>query len=137
MQPNERRPADRTEVPAIDLQGVTKRFTTPSGSVYTALKDLDLQVGPGEFCAVVGPTGCGKSTTLTLVSGLERPSKGTVRGDGRPVTGLTPVVGFVFKSDAVFPWKSVLDTVASGRRFRGDRRRAANEAARGWLCRVG
>jgi NitT/TauT family transport system ATP-binding protein len=122
---------------AIELSGVTKRFATPSGTVFTALADLDMTVAPGEFCAVVGPTGCGKSTTLTLVSGLERPSKGTVRVDGRPVTGLTPGVGFVFQNDAVFPWKSVLDNVASGPRFRGERRRAANEAARDWLRRVG
>ena len=122
---------------AIELSGVTKRFATPSGTVFTALADLDMTVAPGEFCAVVGPTGCGKSTTLTLVSGLERPSKGTVRVDGQPVTGLTPGVGFVFQNDAVFPWKSVLDNVASGPRFRGERARVANEAARDWLRRVG
>jgi NitT/TauT family transport system ATP-binding protein len=123
--------------PAIELRGVTKRFTTPSGSVYTALKDLDLQVAPGEFCAVVGPTGCGKSTTLTLVSGLERPSVGTVTVHGDPVSGITPGVGFVFQTDAVLPWKSVLDNVAIGPRFRGTPRAQANVAARDWLRRVG
>jgi NitT/TauT family transport system ATP-binding protein len=123
--------------PAIELQGVTKRFTTPSGSVYTALKNLDLQVAPGEFCAVVGPTGCGKSTTLTLVSGLERPSVGTVTVHGDPVSGITPGVGFVFQTDAVLPWKSVLDNVAIGPRFRGTPRAQANVAARDWLRRVG
>jgi NitT/TauT family transport system ATP-binding protein len=123
--------------PAIQLRGVTKRFTTPSGSVYTALKDLDLQVAPGEFCAVVGPTGCGKSTTLTLVSGLERPSVGTVTVHGDPVSGITPGVGFVFQTDAVLPWKSVLDNVAIGPRFRGTPRAQANVAARDWLRRVG
>jgi len=46
--------------------------------LYTALRDFNLQIEPGEFCAVVGPTGCGKSTTLTLIAGLERPSAGTV-----------------------------------------------------------
>ena len=123
--------------PAIELRGVTKKFTTPSGSVYTALKDLDLDVAPGEFCAVVGPTGCGKSTTLTLVSGLERPSLGTVAVHGEPVSGITPGVGFVFQTDAVLPWKSVLDNVAIGPRFRGTPRAKANTAARDWLRRVG
>ena len=123
--------------PAIDLRRVTKRFTTPSGSVYTALKDLDLRVAPGEFCAVVGPTGCGKSTTLTLVSGLERPSVGTVTVHGEAVSGITPGVGFVFQTDAVLPWKSVLDNVAIGPRFRGTPRAKANVAARDWLRRVG
>jgi NitT/TauT family transport system ATP-binding protein len=123
--------------PAIELRGVTKRFTTPSGSVYTALKDLDLQVAPGEFCAIVGPTGCGKSTTLTLVSGLERPSVGTVTVHGETVSGITPGVGFVFQTDAVLPWKSVLDNVAIGPRFRGTPKAKANLAARDWLRRVG
>jgi NitT/TauT family transport system ATP-binding protein len=123
--------------PAIELRGVTKRFTTPSGSVYTALKDLDLEVAPGEFCAIVGPTGCGKSTTLTLVSGLERPSLGTAAVHGEPVSGITPGVGFVFQTDAILPWKSVLDNVAIGPRFRGTPKATANVAARDWLRRVG
>jgi NitT/TauT family transport system ATP-binding protein len=123
--------------PAIELRGVTKRFTTPGGAVYTALRDLDLEVAPGEFCAVVGPTGCGKSTTLTLVSGLERPSSGEVLVHGRSVSGTTPGVGFVFQTDAVLPWKSVLDNVAIGPRFRGTARGEANLRARDWLRRVG
>jgi NitT/TauT family transport system ATP-binding protein len=123
--------------PAIELRGVTKRFTTPSGSVYTALKDLDIQVAPGEFCAIVGPTGCGKSTTLTLISGLERPSVGHVTVHGENVSGITPGVGFVFQTDAVLPWKSVLDNVAIGPRFRGTPKAKANLAARDWLRRVG
>src|SRR5213082_3218806 len=96
------------ETPAVELRDVTKRFRSPDGSVYTALRDLSMTVAPGEFCAVVGPTGCGKSTTLSLVSGLEPASAGTVHIDGVPVTGIDPRVGFMFQSDAVFPWKSVL-----------------------------
>jgi NitT/TauT family transport system ATP-binding protein len=126
-----------TDPPAIELRGVTKRFRTPSGGVYTALTDLDLDVAPGEFCAVVGPTGCGKSTTLTLVSGLERPSAGSVQVHGMQVSGITPDVGFVFQTDAVLPWKSVLDNVAIGPRFRGTPKTQANTAARNWLRRVG
>ncbi len=59
----------------IELSGVTKRFVTPSGGAFTALRDVDLMIEPGQFCAVVGPTGCGKSTTLTMVSGLEQPER--------------------------------------------------------------
>lgn len=76
--------------PAIELTGATKRFRTPSGALHTAVRDLDLTVAQGEFVAVVGPTGCGKSTTLTLVSGLEEPTEGEVRVDGEPVRGSTP-----------------------------------------------
>jgi NitT/TauT family transport system ATP-binding protein len=126
-----------SSTPAIALKGVTKRFQTPGGSLYTALRDLDLEVAPGEFCAVVGPTGCGKSTTLTLVAGLERPSQGTVTVHGEPVSGITPGVGFVFQNDAVLPWKSVLDNVSLGPRFRGVAKRPAETVARDWLRRVG
>jgi NitT/TauT family transport system ATP-binding protein len=124
-------------IPAIELRSVTKRFTTPSGSTYTALRNLDLQVAPGEFCAVVGPTGCGKSTTLTLISGLERASQGSVAVHGEPVAGITPGVGFMFQTDAVLPWKSVLDNVAIGPRFRGTPKNQADVSARDWLRRVG
>jgi NitT/TauT family transport system ATP-binding protein len=123
--------------PAIELTGVTKRFRTPTGSVYTALRDLDLTIERGEFCALVGPTGCGKSTTLSLVSGLERPSEGTVRVHGEPVRGIDPSVGFMFQADAVLPWKTVLGNVAAGPLFRGVGKAKALAAARDWLRRVG
>src|ERR687887_1250255 len=89
---------------AIELRGVSMRFRTPDGSVFTALSDVDLTVEAGQFCAVVGPSGCGKSTTLTLVSGLERPSEGSVAVHGREDTGIGTDVGFVFQSDALLPW---------------------------------
>jgi NitT/TauT family transport system ATP-binding protein len=123
--------------PAIELRGVTKLFRSPNGSVYTALRDLSMTVAPGEFCAVVGPTGCGKSTTLSLVSGLERASEGDVRRGGAPVTGISPDVGFMFQTDAVFPWRSVLANVATGPLFRGTPRRTALHDAREWVRRVG
>ena len=123
--------------PAIELRRVTKTFETPSGGRYTAIRDLDLTVAPGEFCAVVGPTGSGKSTTLTLVSGLEAPTEGEVLVRGRPVTGIGSEIGFVFQNDAVFPWKSVLDNVLAGPRFRGKPKAQARANARDWLRRVG
>jgi NitT/TauT family transport system ATP-binding protein len=126
-----------TKGAAIELRGVTKRFVSPSGKSFTALRDLDLTVAAGEFCAVVGPTGCGKSTTLALISGLEPPSLGTIRVFGEPVTSVGRSVGYVFQRDAVFPWKNVLDNVAMGPRFRGTDTDAANRQAREWIARVG
>jgi NitT/TauT family transport system ATP-binding protein len=123
--------------PSIELRGVSKRYRTPTGGIYTALRNLDLVVRPGEFCAIVGPTGCGKSTTLSLVSGLQRPSEGEVLVDGKPVQGIGSGVGFMFQTDAVFPWKSVLANVAAGPLFRGVPRRRAITDARDWLRRVG
>src|SRR5882757_63023 len=83
--------------PAIELRGVSKSFATPNGGRYQALRELSLTVAVGEFCAVVGPTGCGKSTTLTLVAGLERPTEGEALVHGSPVLGIGRDIGFVFQ----------------------------------------
>jgi NitT/TauT family transport system ATP-binding protein len=121
----------------IGLDKVAKRFLDPKGNAFTAIRDVTFQVEPGRFCAVVGPTGCGKSTTLGLVSGLERPSEGTITVDGQPVRGLTQGVGFMFQADALLPWKTVLGNVALGPVLSGKGRRAAEASAREWLRRVG
>ena len=121
----------------IELSAVTKRFVTPSGSVFTALRDVDLVIEPGQFCAVVGPTGSGKSTTLTMVAGLDNPSAGTVRVGGQEVDGIASGTSFMFQSDALLPWKTVLGNVAMGPIFRGVPKKEAQERARDWLRRVG
>jgi NitT/TauT family transport system ATP-binding protein len=121
----------------IELSGVTKRFITPSSSVFTAIRDVDLVIEPGQFCAIVGPTGCGKSTTLSLVSGLDHPSAGTVRVGGRVVDGIESGMSFMFQADALMPWKTVLGNVAMGPQFRGVAKREAQADARDWLRRVG
>jgi NitT/TauT family transport system ATP-binding protein len=125
------------DVPTIELRGVYKRFSTPSRGAYTALRDVNLIVQPGEFCAMVGPTGSGKSTTLALISGLEAPSAGQVRVLGEPVDGIAQGLGYVFQTDAIFPWKNVVDNVAAGPRFRGMNKRDAANLAREWIVRVG
>jgi NitT/TauT family transport system ATP-binding protein len=121
----------------IELSGVTKRFVTPDGSTYTALRDVSLTVEPGQFCAVVGPTGCGKSTTLTMVAGLDKPSEGSVRVGGVPVNGITKGTSFIFQADALLPWKNVIGNVALGPLFHGVARRQAHAEAAEWLRIVG
>jgi len=127
----------QAEAARIEITGLTKRFLTPKGESFTAIRDVTLTVEPGQFCAVVGPTGCGKSTTLAQVSGLERPSAGTVRVGGRPVEGITDGVSYMFQSDALFPWKSVLQNVMMGPILVGTPKREATTLARDWLRRVG
>ncbi len=122
---------------AIELRNVTKRFLTPSGQVYTAIRDITLSVAPGEFCAVVGPTGCGKSTTLGLIAGLERPSEGSVQVMGKPVQGIDPRIGYVFQTDAVLPWRNVLRNVATGPLFRSQPKAESLKRAHEWIARVG
>jgi NitT/TauT family transport system ATP-binding protein len=121
----------------IELQGVTRRFLSPSGKPFTALNDVALDIEPGTFCAVVGPTGCGKSTLLGMVAGLDRPSAGTVRVGGQNVSGIMEGTSFMFQTDALMPWKTVLANVALGPILNGTRKRVAEASARDWLRRVG
>ena len=121
----------------IALRDVTKRFATPAGDTFTAIRDVSLSVAPGEFCAIVGPTGCGKSTTLTLVAGLEQPTAGTVSVSGQQVRGIVRATSFMFQGDALLPWKSVEANVAMGPMFHGTSKKEALALARDWLRRVG
>jgi NitT/TauT family transport system ATP-binding protein len=123
--------------PAIELHNVERRFVTPDGRMLTALRAFNLAVEKGEFCAVVGPTGCGKSTTLGLVSGLEPATSGGVEVDGAPVRGIPNGLGYMFQQDAVLPWRTVLDNVAAGPRYRGMPKPAARRKAEDWVAKVG
>ena len=134
---NARTPLPAAPAAKIELSGVTKRFVSPTGSLLTAIRDVDLVIEPGQFCAIVGPTGCGKSTTLSLVSGLARPSAGSVRVGGQEVDGIATGMSFMFQADALLPWKTVLGNVAMGPQFQGMPKKEAQTEAREWLRRVG
>jgi ABC-type nitrate/sulfonate/bicarbonate transport system ATPase subunit len=86
----------------IQVRDVTKRF-----GAMTALDRVALDIGRGEFAAVVGPSGCGKSTLMRIVAGLDTADGGGVHVGGRPVAGPHPGVGIVFQSAVLLPWKTV------------------------------
>ncbi len=130
-------PDSGSEAARIDIVGLTKRFLTPKGETFTAISDVTLTVEAGQFCAIVGPTGCGKSTTLAQVSGLEKPSAGSVSVGGRIVDGITDGVSYMFQADSLFPWKSVLNNVMVGPVLTGTPKKEATALARDWLRRVG
>jgi multiple sugar transport system ATP-binding protein len=95
----------------LELEGITKTF----GRGAPALRGVSLAVEDGELLAVVGPSGCGKSTLLAIVAGLEAPTAGTIRIDGREVTGLSPRerdVAMVFQSYALYPHLTVRRNLA-------------------------
>jgi NitT/TauT family transport system ATP-binding protein len=121
---------------AVRLAGATKRFASRAG-ILTAIRDVDLDVARGEFVCLVGPTGCGKSTALGLIAGLQRPSSGTVSVDDRVVDGIPAGVGFMFQTDAMLPWRTVAANVAAGLRWSGASRAEAKARTEDWLHRVG
>ncbi|WP_432831541.1 ABC transporter ATP-binding protein [Dactylosporangium sp. CA-092794] len=101
----------------LNLIGVTKRF-----GAFTAVDDLTLTVPRGSFFALLGASGCGKTTTLRMIAGLEEPTAGRVLLGDRDVTTLRPYkrpVNTVFQSYALFPHLSIADNVAFGLRRRG------------------
>jgi len=123
--------------PLVELRQATKRFPTGKGGVHTAIRDVDLTVDAGEFVAVVGPTGCGKSTTLSLISGLQPASSGEVLVGGAAVRAIPEGVGYMFQADAMLPWRSVLANVAAGPIWRGVEKAEAHHRATDWIARVG
>lgn len=122
---------------AVDLQGVSITFKLGKGASYPAVGITDLSVAPNEFVAIVGPTGCGKSTLLNVAAGLLKPSTGTARIFGAPLTGLNAAAGYLFQQDSLMPWKTAIDNVAIGLEVAGVGRTEALDRAAAWLARVG
>jgi NitT/TauT family transport system ATP-binding protein len=94
----------------IEYRNVRKVYKSGGGEVI-ALEEFSLDVGAGEFLAVVGRSGCGKTTLLKLTSGLLPATSGTVRVDGKPVTAPLTNIGIVFQAPVLLPWRKTLDNV--------------------------
>ena len=125
--------------PALDLREVACTFIDKNDPAqrYTAVRDVTLTVGAGEFVSVVGPTGCGKSTLLNVSAGLLEPSVGSVTVFGQPLSGINRRAGYMFQADSLMPWRTALGNVMAGLEFRGVPMAQAREQANEWLRRVG
>lgn len=111
----------------VRLRDVTKIFGR-GDTATTALTQVDLTVRPGEFLTVVGASGCGKSTMLSLVAGLEQPTQGSVEVGG--------TVAFMFQEATLLPWLTATQNVALALRLRGVPRGRRRDLARELLERV-
>lgn len=106
--------------PIVTLKGAAKSYGT-----FTALHDINLEIGAGEFVTLLGPSGCGKTTTLRLIGGFETADRGTIIIAGKDVTELPPYrrdVNTVFQDYALFPHMTVAENVAYGLTVRSNRR---------------
>jgi nitrate/nitrite transport system ATP-binding protein len=95
---------------SIDVQNITVSFKTPKG-VYTAIKNIDLQVKKGEIVALIGHSGCGKSTLLGTISGMTTPTEGVVIANDKIVKGPGPDRGIVFQNYSLLPWLTVYKNI--------------------------
>jgi NitT/TauT family transport system ATP-binding protein len=132
-------PGSAATVPGLSIRGVGRDFVTRSGVTH-AVAGIDLTIERGEFVALIGRSGCGKTTLLRMIGGLLSPSAGTIEVDGNNLWRGTQVdesaitkLGFVFQESNLFPWLSVLDNIALPMKLRGankvDRRARASELA--------
>lgn len=120
--------------PLVVFEGVAKRFGDT-----VAVERMDLAIGEGEFVAIMGSSGCGKTTTLRMLAGLERPSEGEIRIEGRRANELSPAergTPMVWQTLALFPFLDVRRNVEFGLRMRGVPAPARREKATAWLERM-
>ena len=128
--------------PLIRFNNVSKKFPKPDGTgSFTAVDRLSFTIDQGEIVAVLGKTGCGKSTMFNLLAGLIEPSCGTVS-----VTGHDPFrefhffrgkIGIVFQNDRLMPWRTALDNVVLGLEILDAKKKHAEAVAQRWLSRLG
>ena len=96
----------------ISIEGITKRFPAPGGGMTTVFDDLWLSMSRGEFTCIIGHSGCGKTTVLNLLAGLDEPSAGTIIVDNQSIEGPSLDRAVIFQSHALLPWLSVKGNVA-------------------------
>ncbi len=122
--------------PALEASGVSKAFRTKRSSLQV-LDDITLTVQKGEFVSIVGPSGSGKSTLFHIIGGLVKPDAGTIRMNGKDVTGELGHISYMPQQPALFPWRNIEDNVLLSQEVQGHVDQKARENARYWLGKVG
>ena len=131
-----RTPHQGDESPKLALEGICLNYSTTTGEPLVALDNIRLQVKPGEFLCIVGPSGCGKSTLLHLIAGLQPPTSGRVRVDGRPVQGPGTDRILIFQELGLFPWLTVKENVEFGMKMKGVAKSTRQEQVERYLRMV-
>lgn len=96
----------------ISIEGIARRYPAPGGKPNTVFEDLWLPMRRGEFVCMIGHSGCGKTTVLNILAGLEAPSEGVVIVDGQAIEGTSLDRAVIFQGHALLPWRTVLGNVA-------------------------
>ena len=130
------------EAPEISFDNVSKTFGKPGkGEVFRAVDGLNLDIRKGELVAILGKTGCGKSTMFNMIAGLGAPSEGIVRVQGRDpfkdFESFRGKIAVVFQNDRLLPWRAALGNVELGLEMLDSPEEERREIARKWLARLG
>jgi nitrate/nitrite transport system ATP-binding protein len=96
----------------ISIEGIARRFPAPGASTTTVFEDLWLSMARGEFVCMIGHSGCGRTTVLNILAGLDAPSDGAVIVDGQAIEGPSLDRAVIFQSHALLPWRTVIGNVA-------------------------
>lgn len=122
----------------VEFSQVTKIYPTPKGPL-TVVDEFDLKMKKGEFISLIGHSGCGKSTVLSMVAGLNEISEGGIILDGKEVSGAGPDRGVVFQAPSLFPWLSARENVKLGveRVYPHGSKKERDEIVEYYLSRVG
>jgi nitrate/nitrite transport system ATP-binding protein len=97
----------------LELSNLTKIYPTPKGD-FVVLENLNLKIKEGEFVSIIGHSGCGKTTLLSMIAGLNPITDGQIILDGTPISGPGPDRGVIFQSPSLLPWMSALENVLLG-----------------------
>jgi NitT/TauT family transport system ATP-binding protein len=120
----------------LQINQLTKTFETRNGALVV-LKDINMEIAQGEFVCVVGASGSGKSTLLRQIAGLDTPTRGEVKIDGKIVTGPGCDRGMVFQHYTLYPWMSVQENTEFGLKLQGVPKQQRREQASYYLSVVG
>lgn len=122
----------------LTVENVSKTYRGAGGGEnVTALRDVGIEIGSGEFVSIVGPSGCGKSTLFNIIAGLVTPSSGRVLLDGDQPDDLLGKVGYMPQRDMLMPWRTVLDNTTLGLELNGMKKKEAHKVALGEFSRFG
>lgn len=120
----------------LHIENIKKEFQN-SDSKLEVVDGISLDVYDNEFLVLLGPGHCGKSVFLNILGGLEKPTEGQIYLDGKIVEGIDPRIGMVFQKWSLLPWKTVMENVEIGPKFRGIDKKTRREKAQEYIDLVG
>lgn len=120
----------------LKVSDLSQSFAREDGSELTVLDHLTFDVKDKEFVCILGSSGCGKTTLLRMIAGLDTARSGSIVLDGESITGTSPKIGMVFQEYSLFPWRTVIDNIAFGLEMKGISREERYRIAENYLALV-